>query len=72
MSMRGDMTKAIRKAVKHGWTATQSKRNGHILLIWKNGERVTASLSPSCGRAVKNFIADLKRVEKNSVDKIKS
>ena len=35
---------------------------------WINGSKVTASLTPGDYRALKNCAADIKRVEKQSVD----
>jgi hypothetical protein len=57
-----EMRKLIRKAKKDGWSVTQTRR--HYILTWKEGGRVTASLSPSCKNAFKNVIADMRRVEK--------
>ena len=62
MSRATEMRKAIRKAKKRGWTVVQTKK--HYALTWKEGGRVTASLSPSCKNAFKNVIADMRRVEK--------
>jgi hypothetical protein len=62
MSKTTEMRKAIRKARKRGWTVVQSKR--HYLLTWVNGGRVTASLSPSNQSGIRNFLADMRRVEK--------
>jgi len=63
MSTSSEMRKLIRKAKKRGWSVTQNKRSGHFALTWVNGERVIASLSPSNDRGVKNFLADMRRVE---------
>jgi len=62
MSTSNEMRKLIRKAKKDGWSVKQTKR--HYILTWKNGGRVTASLSPSCRNAFKNVLADMRRVEK--------
>lgn len=56
------MRKLIRKAKKDGWSVIQARR--HYILTWKEGGRVTASVSPSCKNAFKNVLADMRRVEK--------
>jgi len=45
----------------------QSKRSGHFILTWVNGGRVTASLSPANERGIKNFLADMRRVERKTL-----
>jgi len=64
MSTSTEVRKEIRKAKKRGWTVTQNKKTNHYTLIWKNKGRVTASCSPSNAMGVKNFLADMRRVEK--------
>jgi len=62
MSTSNEMRKLIRKAKKDGWSVMRTKK--HYLLTWKNGGRVTASLTPANNRGIKNFLADMRRVEK--------
>ncbi len=66
MSIKADMKRVIKAAVKRGWVVLTS--SPHYLLEWKDGRRVYASLTPSCSHAPKNCAADLRRVEKQ-VDK---
>ena len=67
MSTSTEVRKEIRKAKKRGWSVTQSKRSGHFILTWVNGGRVTASLSPANERGIKNFLADMRRVERKTL-----
>lgn len=61
-----DMDKLVRDAIKRGWKRVRKggKKRAHHLLEWKDGTQVTLSLTPSCGRAVKNSRADLRRAER--------
>jgi len=68
VSLRGDMKRLMQSATKRGWQIAQSRRGSHYLMEWINGSKVTASLTPGDYRALKNCAADIKRVEKQSVD----
>ena len=68
MSLRGDMKRLVRSAAKRGWQVVQSKRGSHHILTWTDGSRVITSFTPSDDHAVKNATADIKRVERLSVD----
>ena len=65
MSTSSEMRKHIRKAKRRGWSVMQTKT--HYALTWKNGKRVTASLSPSNSRGVYNFLADMRREERKTL-----
>lgn len=65
------MRAAVRAALKRGWKYILVKKPHHRL-EWKDGRRVTASLTPSCHHAVRNFEADLRRIERNPIDKDKT
>ena len=67
MSSRGDIRKVIRKARRRGWVILGVAANSasHHVLEWKDGTRITASASPSDNRSTRNFMADMKRVERN-------
>ncbi len=67
MSARGDFRKVLRMAKRKGWKIIAT--NPHYILEWTGGQRVTASLSPSCSHAVRNFLADMKRIERSTLDK---
>tara|TARA_Y100000034_G_C6739841_1_gene328244 strand:- start:377 stop:577 length:201 start_codon:yes stop_codon:yes gene_type:complete len=66
MSTKGDLRKLVKKAVKRGWKKLDSGRRIHVVLEWTNGARVTSSLTPSDHHAVKNFEADMRRIEKDA------
>jgi len=72
MSARGDMRKIVKAAIKRGWRnigKEQNRKTVHYIFEWTDGTRVTASVTPSCDHAVKNFIADMRRAERSVVDK---
>jgi hypothetical protein len=66
MSTQGDIRKVVRKAIRRGWrdVSKARRRASHIQLEWTDGTRVTASSTPSCYRAMKNFMADISRTER--------
>ena len=66
MSTKGDVRKLLKKAQRRGWVVTAIYP--HHKLQWIDRTRVVMSNTPSCGRAEKNFIADLKRIERSTVD----
>jgi hypothetical protein len=71
MSTRGDIRKAMKLALRRGWVSISAERkmkNCHHILEWTNGQRVTASFTPSDHRAMRNFLADMRRIERNALD----
>lgn len=68
MSLRGDMKRLVRSAIKRGWQIAQSKRGQHSTLTWTDGSKVVVSSTPSDSHAIANATADLKRVERLAVD----
>lgn len=60
MSARRDLKDMLRRAVEAGWTVTKT-RGCHWLLRSPSGARVVTGSTPSDGRALLNFRADLKR-----------
>lgn len=62
------MRKALRKAKRRGWVLLDNRDNSstHHILEWKDGTRLTMGSSPSDHRAMKNFMADMRRVERNA------
>lgn len=61
------MKKVVKAAVKRGWKH-MAKSGNHYMLQWKDGTRVTASLTPSDHHATANAAADFKRVERDYLD----
>ncbi len=69
MSTKGDIRKVVRSAIRRGWLDVGAgRKSAHFHLKWVDGTHLTASFTPSCRRAVKNFEADLRRVEKQTID----
>ena len=67
MSLKGDMKKLLRAALKRGWRdVTGAKKRGsvHHVLEWTDGTQIRASYTPSDHHAIKNCAADMRRVEK--------
>ena len=71
MSTRGDLRKLIRRAKRRGWKVVELARKRsatHHMLEWTDGTRISAALTPSDRRSTSNFIADLRRVERSTLD----
>ena len=66
MSTKGDVRKLLKKAQRRGWAVTSIYPRHR--LQWTDGTGIVMSNTPSCNRAGKNFMADLKRAERSSVD----
>ncbi len=67
MSLKGDMKKLVRAALKRGWRDARGDRKRssvHYVLEWTDGTQIRASSTPSDNHAVKNCAADLRRIEK--------
>lgn len=57
-----EMDKAIRLLVRRGWQYRRGKKHG--VLEAPSGGRVVVSVTPSCPRTYKNFIANIRSAEK--------
>lgn len=55
------MRQLLRRVEKQGF-ATENTNGGHLKITSPDGKPIFASSSPSDGRAIKNLIAQLRRV----------
>ena len=58
---RREMRQLLRRVEKQGF-ATENTNGGHLKITSPEGKSIFASSSPSDGRAIKNLIAQLRRV----------
>jgi hypothetical protein len=59
--MNTEAGKLLRSLKRQGWKHEQ-RGNGHILLISPNGQTLTMAATPSDHRALKNVMADVRRL----------
>ena len=63
MSLAKDMHKRFRDLERAGWTI-EHRRAGHYKLTWISGASVFAPDTPSDRRALRNFDAEVARVQR--------
>lgn len=61
---KGDFRSLIKAAEERGWVV--KRQTGHIVLVWKNGRKMTMSASASDHRAWFNARAVMRRIEKET------
>lgn len=55
--------KMIKDLQRRGWEFVRHCGTGHILMRYRNGLTLTLSSTPSDGRALRNQLADIRRIE---------
>ena len=67
MGFRKDMKQLVMRAKKRGWIELGTPHSSnHYQLEWLDRTVVRASRTPSCHHAIRNALADLIKVEKQS------
>ena len=66
-STNSEINRMVVDLIREGWTPFRGKR--HYRIIAPSGDRQTVPGSPGDWRTVKNFQADIKKIEKRLCDK---
>lgn len=63
MPIHREIRQTVNEAVERGWTFSMTKGH-HVKMQWKDGSIVFTASTPSDWRSVRNFKANLRRIEK--------